>query len=85
MNDGKIVFDLPIYAAQLYHSQRGATNPWMRAFNVIEVGDMKVDLREALKTARSLFEADGLNIVTVYAVVIEKLEVPEGGDVNGGD
>lgn len=79
---GKIDFDLPLWSAEIYHSERGATNPWTRVFNVIEVADSTVNEKEALKQAVALFKADGLAPVTIYQLYIERLEklVDEGGN-----
>ena len=75
-----ISFDLPLYRAEFYHSERGTDQVWNRVFNIVEVGDAAVDNREALKVARELFLADGLDDLMVYSAYIEKLEVPEGGN-----
>lgn len=71
---GEISFDLPVYRAEFYHSTPGTDGVWHRVFNVVEVGDEKEDVREALKVARDLFLKDGFDDLRVYKGYIEKLE-----------
>lgn len=78
MASGRISFDLPVWHAEIYHSERGATNPWMRAFNVVEIDDERENFYEALKTALALFEEDGLAKITIYGIQIGKLETMGG-------
>lgn len=73
-------FDLPVWAASIYHSERGADNPWNRVFNVPEAEGAKENKKEALKIAVGLFEADGLSAVTIYSIEIAPLKFLEGGE-----
>lgn len=73
-------FDLPIWGATIYHSEPGATNPWTRSFNVIEIGDEKEDELQALKEALGLFGDDFGGHITIYQIQIYKLLKLEGGE-----
>lgn len=77
----EISFELPLWSATIYHSERGADNPWNRAFNVAEVADPKANKQQALRTAVELFEADGLQAIMIYTIEIAPLiMLEEGGD-----
>jgi hypothetical protein len=74
---GSIDFDLPVWSATVWHSERGATNPWCRVFNV-------ADEKAAVKKAAELFVADGLSAITIYSIEVAPLiPIKEGGE-NGG-
>lgn len=72
-----IDFDLPIWSASIYHSVRGADNPWNRAFNLAEVEDQTENEKQAIKTAVELFEADGLGAHFIYAIEVGPLINPD--------
>lgn len=81
-----VSFELPVWGATFYHTERGATNPWNRCFNVVETGDEEEDKRQALKEALGLFIqdlSDPTAQVTIYAIEVYKLETLEGGEEDG--
>lgn len=73
-------FEFPIWSATIYHSERGADNPWNRVFNLVEVEDEEENRQAALKEAVTLFEADGLSVVTIYTIELAPLIKLEGGE-----
>lgn len=80
MSGSELSFDLPIWSATIYHSERGATNPWNRAFNIVEVEDEGENELEALKVAINLFAEDFLNPITIYQIEVGRLiQFEEGG------
>lgn len=79
----KIEFDLPLWSATIYHSERGATNPWCRVFNIIEVEDEEENQKAAVKEATRLFVQDGMSAITIYSMEIAPLIPLEGGEENG--
>lgn len=66
---------LPLWMVEIYHSEPGpVTNPWFRVVNGI-------DEKAARNTAIHLFTADGLNVITIYRILMwELLPVEEGGE-----
>lgn len=76
----RIEFDLPLWSATIYHSERGATNPWNRVFNIIEVEDEEENEKTALETAVVLFSKDGMSPITIYSIEIAPLIPLEGGE-----
>lgn len=64
---------LPLWLFEIYHSEPGATNPWMRMVNGISE-------EAARNVAINLFVADMLNPITIYRILIYPIEEPEGGE-----
>lgn len=77
-----ISFDLPLYSVEIYHTERGATNPWTRVFNFVETQGQSEDESELAKVeaATELFKSDGLDVITITAIVIGPLQTLEGGE-----
>ena len=71
--------DFPVWGAVVYHSEKSATNPWCRAFNVSS-GSKEEQEKEALKVTRELFEKDGLSAITIYSLELAPLIPLEGGE-----
>ena len=67
---------LPLWMVEIYHSEPGATNPWLRAVNGI-------DEKAARNVAIHLFTGDMLNVITIYRILIQELTKPEGGEDDG--
>lgn len=64
MSVNPIDFDLPVWSVTVWHTERGADNPWHRAFN-LAVGEGE---EEAIKKIYELFKADGLSPITIYKI-----------------
>lgn len=80
-----IEFTLPLYSAEVYHTDYPKTNPWCRVFNYVETqGETEEEKIEGQTEAVvRLFMQDGFDPITVQAIVIEELQTLEGGDENG--
>jgi hypothetical protein len=81
-----IDFEMPLWSATIYHSERGADNPWNRVFNSSRTTDQTLDNELALHRAVALFEGDGLNPVTIYRIEVAPLLpfTDEGGGEDAG-
>lgn len=64
---------LPLWLFEIYHSEPGATNPWMRMVNA-------VDQHAALEVACNLFTADMLDVITIYRIMVYPVVKSEGGE-----
>lgn len=80
----RIEFDLPLWSATIYHSERGADNPWNRVFNIAEVEDEEENRKAAVETAVELFSRDGMSPITIYRIEVAPL-IPLGGGEHGSD
>ncbi|GHF92250.1 hypothetical protein [Streptomyces griseosporeus] len=76
----RIVFDLPLWSAEIYHSERGTVGVWNRVFNLVEVEDEEENEKQAVKEAVRLFVDDGLDAITIYRIEVSKLMTLEGGE-----
>lgn len=77
-----ISFDLPLYSAEIYHSDYPKTNPWTRVFNFVETQGQSEEESEIAKVeaAVKLFIDDGLDKITIQSIIIAPLQTLEGGD-----
>lgn len=67
--------DVPVWGVEIYHSEKGATNPWTRVLNAPSE-------KEATDGALELFAKDSLNVITIYEMFVSELLKPEGGEKN---
>lgn len=66
----------PIWMADIYHRNPGASPVWQRGFNA-------PDLEAAKRKALAYFEGDGLSLVLIDKIEVWELKALKGGESDG--